>query len=359
MALMIASGLMGLMVAELALRSGGTRGDEWMLANSPELYDVSIFGVDDAGRLGLRPGRVGRFHTLEFQTSVAVNALGLRGPELVPLPAEEDLVVLTVGDSITLAVQVGLEQTFQARLQTALSSKLGRSVHVLNGGVDSHGTWDAQRQLERVAESVPLDAVVLTCFTGNDLQDNCMSRGHHRKGQGHRPPPPALSGFLRRWSYLYSWGLARQAASALATDPERAGRYRDELAIYMENGSLDRWLGCSREALGALARECSRRDLACIVGVAPPSFAVHEERLGPTLELVGLSPEQARVALPGERVVALVPEGMVGLDLLPALLAASERQMYFEFDGHWTAAGHEVVASAYEAAVFDALEQRR
>ena len=167
--LLIVGTVSGILLAEVLLRLLAPAGGAWMVANSPSLYDTRIFYVDDERRLSLRPGAEGTFQTPEFRTTVRINEHGLRGGPVSSGTAKR---VLAVGDSFTLGVQVSEPDTFQARLGAALTEALGEPVEVLNGGVDSHGTYDALKQVERVADAVELDAVVLTFFTGNDLWDD-------------------------------------------------------------------------------------------------------------------------------------------------------------------------------------------
>jgi hypothetical protein len=79
-----------------------------------------------------------------------------------------------VGDSITEARQVPMEETFTARLERGLAAcpdYAGRRVEVLNFGVPGYGTAQELLLLERVWAFEP-DLVLLVFFARNDLFNN-------------------------------------------------------------------------------------------------------------------------------------------------------------------------------------------
>jgi lysophospholipase L1-like esterase len=107
---------------------------------------------------------------IEFQTPIEINAEGLRGPELEPLPAGGRR-VLFLGDSMVAAFEVPYEQTFTALLEPILSERLGAEVQVLNAGVRGYGTDQSYLYYRARARAFRPDLVVLF-HSGNDLEDN-------------------------------------------------------------------------------------------------------------------------------------------------------------------------------------------
>ena len=89
-----------------------------------------------------------------------------------------------------------------------------------------------------------------------------------------------------------------------------------------------------------------------MVAVAPPAFVVDTRRIEATFGVVGLSPADAALDAPGEAVkAALARQGIAHCDLAPALqqAQAAGETVYLTYDGHWTAAGHRVVAETVAA----------
>jgi len=127
-----------------------------------------------------------------------------------------------------------------------------------------------------------------------------------------------------------------------------AHRWQGELSLFHSSGaqSLQRSVRTTERALAELRTVASRLNLPLMVAVAPPAFAVHTERAGPTLSLVGLDPAGADLQAPDRAVLAaLSRQGIRSCDLGPALRSAAEQEaVYLTFDGHWSSAGHRVVA---------------
>lgn len=114
-----------------------------------------------------RPGRWRIDYPPELAYGIAINALGLRGPE-APLETNPGrLRLLVLGDSVTFGFNVEDEETLPVRLEARLRAR-GRAVEVLNGGVGSFTIGDERRYLEeRLLALRP--RVVLLQFCANDV----------------------------------------------------------------------------------------------------------------------------------------------------------------------------------------------
>ena len=93
-----------------------------------------------------------------------------------------------------------------------------------------------------------------------------------------------------------------------------------------------------------------------LVTIAPPSFGVDPARATGTLSAFGLldAGATATVDAPARRLTELLDRlGIAACDLTPALTAAEAagRAPYLRFDGHWSEAGHKVVADAIASCV--------
>ena len=345
--LLAAGTVVALLLLEVVLRLKAPGGAAWMLSSSPALYDTSIFEIGARGDWRLRPGARGFVRTPEFATEVRVSQAGTRGPELTDkLPGE--LRLISVGDSMTLALQVSEEQTFQARIAAALSTP-SRPVEIVNGGVDSHGTQASTRQARRLVEELDGDGILLTFFLGNDLVDNQRrpTRG------GTMPRQPTVSP-LARVSFLWTYVEVLRAARRAAADPGVTSRYRAELSAFTAAGPSAEALRSTRKALRELGELGEELGVPVWVALAPPAFAVHVERAPATMALAELDEAVLDLGGPGRAVADEVPDGVEVVDLGPPLLAAADAPLYFTFDGHWTPAGHQVVGQA----LADFLEPR-
>lgn len=286
-----------------------------------------------------------------------INALGLRGPELSARSEAKRWLVL--GDSFVMALQVPEHETFaevlSARTDTAF----------LNGGVDGYSTWQATSRLAELARPAGVQGAVVVFFLGNDFTDNerhaQMLREAARLPDGVpiiQPDPHPMHRLLASWSRVYGhysvW--ARRRAISAGHDP-MAQQWKRELAYFHRSGARDlqRTLSSTVQALAQLRDTARRLGVPLTVAVAPPAFAVHTERAGPTLSLVGLDPAGADLQAPDRAILgALSRLGIPACDLGPALrTAAADEAVYLTFDGHWSTAGHRVVAETLDGCLRD------
>jgi hypothetical protein len=107
---------------------------------------------------------------IEFSAHVSINSLGLRGPEVAPLPAD-GYRILVMGDSVVAAMEVDYQDTFVALLERQLSMRLGKPVQAINAGVRGYGTDQSflfyQQRLRKLRPNM-----VVFVHSFNDTQDN-------------------------------------------------------------------------------------------------------------------------------------------------------------------------------------------
>jgi len=280
---------------------------------------------------------------------VRINAQGLRGPELEARSEASRWLVL--GDSFVIALQVPERESFPE----LLSQQTGTAF--LNAGVDGYSTWQAATRLAELAPVTGARGAVVVLFLGNDLSDNEHYRQMIREAVHHpegapiiQPDPPLVHQLFGGWSRVYGhysvW--ARRQAIQSGHDPQ-SHRWRGELSLFHRSGAreLQRTLSTTARAVQTLRDTARRLGIPLMVAVAPPAFAVHTERAGPTLSLVGLDPSGADLQAPDRAILKLLErQGVATCDLGPALRGAAESEaVYLTFDGHWNAAGHRVVAA--------------
>jgi hypothetical protein len=368
--LLIGGLLVGLFLGELAARVIRPAGNSDLLFNSPDASPPGLYQRDTALLLVPTPGFQATARSLGYAVPIRINRLGMRGPE--PEAVAEVARWLTIGDSFTFSIQVPEEQTFIGRLSAE------RKEHFWNAGVDGYSTWQALDRYKGLRSSSGSSAVLLLFFLGNDLQDN--ERWPIQKAEMDRPPPAPPAGATRtaggpprppeirqgppplQWwksillknSYLYAhlrvWSRARELATG--RDPS-IQRWGDELSIYTRSGAprLAALIQKSEAPLRALAEEAARNGDQLLVAVAPPAFVVDQRRVEPTFKVVGLDPATATLDAPALAVWELLKRtGISACDLTLALRAGQESAstrgdaMYLTYDGHWTQAGHAVVA---------------
>lgn len=159
---MIAATLAALLAVEVGLRTvGGVFHDR--------------FTMPDPNRgWVLRPGFSG-WMADENTLWVSINRDGLRDRERTLDPADGTLRVAMLGDSYVQGLNVPLEQTLPAQLETSLSQCLAGSsqgAEVINFGVSGYGTAQALLTFRHHAAKYRPQVVMLAFYTGNDIFSN-------------------------------------------------------------------------------------------------------------------------------------------------------------------------------------------
>jgi len=172
LALIAGSALVGLLIAELALRAVG--------------YSVPVWFQPDP-QLGwtLRPGAAGWF-TKEGRAYVRVNSSGRRDRDVLLHKPKDVYRIAVLGDSYSEAMQVVREAAYWALLPERLAAcgfQPGKRIEVLNFGVSGHGTAQQYVMLETRAIRYRPDLVLLQFTNGNDVKDNSFAL----TGENNRP----------------------------------------------------------------------------------------------------------------------------------------------------------------------------
>lgn len=158
---LLVSTAVSLLVAEAALRIAGF--------SNPNFY-----GPDPERGWGLRPGAHGRW-TKEGDAEVRINGDGLRDDEHPIAKPAGELRIAVLGDSCVEALQVPVEKTFGALLETELArcpAVAGRKVETLNFGVSGYGTAQELLTLRHRVWKYDPDLVLLAFYSGNDVRNN-------------------------------------------------------------------------------------------------------------------------------------------------------------------------------------------
>ncbi|HVS19293.1 MAG TPA: SGNH/GDSL hydrolase family protein [Planctomycetota bacterium] len=160
------------------------------------LYDSSPYAEDPTGVLPHvhRPDFRGRWDSTWYET----NSRGWRGPEAPQAKPEGEFRIVALGDSCTFGKGVLEAETWPRVLEAELSRDLpeGRSVRVVNLGVNGYATRDYVRVFETVGAALQPDLVILG-YNINDFPNPVRSADNqvfHAAGDR-----GTLRARLRRW----------------------------------------------------------------------------------------------------------------------------------------------------------------
>ena len=111
-----------------------------------------------------------------------VNSQGFRGPELAP-PGESTR-VLVYGDSFIHGEFSRTEDTFTEQLRGRLARKMGKSVEVVNAGVEGYGPDQELRRMENELPVLQPNLVIVAIYAGNDFGDPIRDKLYRLSSDG-------------------------------------------------------------------------------------------------------------------------------------------------------------------------------
>jgi lysophospholipase L1-like esterase len=314
-----------------------------------------LFTPDASIGYRLKPGAAARFTTADFDTRITINQAGVRDREVGPkAPGERRIVVL--GDSLVMAVQVPLEQTFTAQLERRLNRGAGThgSYRVINAGVQGYGPVEEYLFHRDVTSALRPDIVILGLYPGNDAVEAASAAGRLRDA-GERREATRLSAMDR-----FTQWRRRQIRRSIVLQVARlrvmtlAGRlgWRPEidppLRTYLADAppEIERGLSVTRDAVSRLAALTASEEARLVVVLLPARFQIDDGDYGRLKEIVARSGK----VLVRDLATARFKAALAGLDVpvfdaLPELReAARESDVYMQSTAHFTPFGHQALA---------------
>jgi hypothetical protein len=358
-----------------------------VLEASLRLFGPWLPGSYDTGAYLVRQQELGHFHVpsfdgwtkaREFTTHVQISPLGLRDRRAAYDKPPGTFRIVLLGDSFVEAVQVQQWEGVAERLEAELNRGSPRPVEVINAGVAAYGTGQELLLLEQEAYKYQPDLVLVLFFVGNDvannnyrleLWDNSLKlalkpyfdldrQGSLRLIPG--PPPAPRTGVaqaLRDCCLLYNvieTGVFNKLEQNYNTEQlDAIGGVRAPLRGLYEVEPQDEWDRAWRisEALLARLRDRSTElGAPLVIAGAPEWRTLAPEEWRREVASPRLDRGQLKIEAPTDRLGTIANGlGVPYVDLLPAFQAAAAAAAgpyYYDFDKHWTAAGHAVAARA-------------
>jgi lysophospholipase L1-like esterase len=345
--LLTVSAVVTLLIAELAVRL--VRPQAAFIV-SPGLYEN-----DPPRGYRLTPGFRGRMtNRVEYDTEVAINRMGLRGYEAQPLTGTARILVL--GDSFAFGVGAEQEESYPARLEEILR-KRGARVQVLNAGTPGYSVPDAVTWFQAHGKALDPDVVLLTVFTGNDLQDAAPGGPRIVVKDGHLVPAgkkrrPVALWFNQRshlFSLLKSSPLARPVRRLLGR-PEAFEDWviRTEMDLYATDSPSElatQGAAVTERAVSDLVRSAGRARVAAVI--VPSLLQVDSALWQATLGHLGLDSSKYDPDRTTRIFQAMFErQGVPVLDLSSPFREAIARRekVYLPIDRHLTTQGYRRMA---------------
>ena len=311
-----------------------------------------LFMTDRSIGYRLRPGARTRFATTEFETDIAINGSGVRDDAEIGPKAPRERRIVILGDSIVLAVQVPLRQTFCKRLEDRLNARGdGYRYRVIDAGVQGYGPVEDVLFYEAVAARLQPDIVLLVLYVGNDAEE--AARSAFRLVPGSAPASDAaqasvsspLRRIVRRSMVLQT---VRLRVVSVTNRFSRLAPPEPPLQTFAASPAprIARGLEVTRSAVARLDDDVRRSNARLGVVLMPARLQVDDGDYGRLRDIVrDAGGAMVRDAATARFSDALAPLDVPRLDLLPVMRAALPGpDLFFQQTAHLTPHGHDIVA---------------
>lgn len=331
----------------------------------------------------------------ECNVYVEINSLGLRNAE-ISYEAEGGLGrILVLGDSMTAAMQVPLQDTFEA----VLGRKLNEGIDVgewdvINGGINAFGTDNELIFYRLEGKKYDPNIVLLAVYLANDVYNNSRTLEISRGGSDHKPyfelggdgqlilhnfpvesldtVPIKIGSFLKKHFQLPRFvaqvlALRGQVPAAIAPLVELVGGARG-----VEAGASEGSESRLRHDICAEEYSIQVEEAWQITKALIERLRVEVQESGAEFAVVML-PASPQITVPRdgepwycdkanqELAGFLEDQGIPYLDLLPSFRQhemVSADPLYFERDFHMNSAGHKIAGEMiYEFLLEDVIQR--
>jgi lysophospholipase L1-like esterase len=343
-----------ILVAEFGLLEAGLRIEGGSEA-TPAFQ--ALFLQDPRVGYRLKPGARTRYTTVEFSTDIAINGQGVRDNVDIGPKAPNERRVVVLGDSLTFAIQVPLEQTFCKLLEAKLSRADPAHVwRVINAGVQGYGAVQEWLFYRHVVSKFQPDLVLVASSVVNAPLEAGKRSWLDAEGQPASDARAQATTLARR---LVRSTMVLQLVNLRYNQLKshfQGPVHEPPLATYLENPPpvVQSGLEVAHDAVAKIAAKAAEDGARTAILLMPTRFQTDDadyKNLDEAVRLAGGT--MVRNAGTERFRQAFAPIGVPMLDVLPPLLAQPHRaDLFFQQNVHFTPRGHEVAAEA----IFQFLE---
>lgn len=311
----------------------------------------------------LVPDSYAEFQQRDFSYIQRVNKHGFRGKEFLFEKPPGSYRIIMLGDSFTMGKGVEDDQTFSAILEESLRSgtaQCGRTVEVLNGGVDSYAPILGLLYLTNELYALKPDMVVYNLDMSDLVQEAAYRKEGVRGPDGQiiavpqHARPDSLMKKVRIWTerHLFFTRIVLLYANRILGYREMTVRdvvnlANAEVVAHTLTGDIDRreqWRDIF-DSLTRMKHYCEKHGIKFVLVVYPWAHQISDTEWMP-----GRSSFMPKDAKPSDASIKTIYEmakanGIELLDVTPTFKAYSGTEpLYFSYDMHWTPTGHRVMA---------------
>jgi len=316
----------------------------------------------------LLPNSYAELRQRDFAYLQRVNNLGLRGADTTLEKPAGTIRVLMLGDSFTMGKGVEDDETFSALLERSLQRAMdtcgGPRVEVLNAGIDSYAPILSYLHLKSELLQLGADVVVLNLDNSDLVQETVYRRDAVFDPDGEPLAVPSLGQDslyerIRSWTernLFFTRILLVYANRAFSHGSLTVRQVVNELGrehfAHTLEGDVDRteeWQNVF-DSLGRIRELTTAAGMDLVLTTYPWGHQVNEDEWVPgRFAFMKEGERTTTTSVETLRAFGAAQEIEV-LELHPAFKAyAGPEKLYFDYDPHWTEAGHRVMAAGLEA----------
>lgn len=315
-----------------------------------------------------KPNASGRYKTTEFDTDYNINSLGLRDKEYSATKPANTFRILMVGDSFTEGDGVLSHETFSKKLEERLQTHGDEmNYEVINAGVGSYSSLLQYLYLKNYGLQLQPDMVILN-FDLSDVYDDInyttlarfdehgipVGVSPSKQAQGMLKGPLAgVKDWVKNNFQLYNFiriritpQLEMMKREGDFTGDIRYDKYALLRASYVDADSnwalTHKYLLLTRDLLKA-------NNVDFWMTVYPYGLQIHPQEWKSGREYWQFAQDTVYSTWPQEAVASWAESnGIYCINMCPDFKEKSKSvfPLYLDNNGHWVAAGHQVVADA-------------
>ncbi len=350
--LMAASVVFSLFIAEVLFS---------VLGASTLQHDSSSYRrADEVFHHGFIPNSSGVFRSAEWDVSYSINSLGFRDIEYGAVKPQNTFRILMVGDSYTEGYGVESADSFPKQLESMLNNgSAGKKYEVISAGVGSYSPILEYLLLKYRGIQLNPDLVILNFDWSDPFDDYDYSRfavrnnadviAVKRQPQENKSLFANLRNFMSKRSYIYQFFAQKFAATTSPIVP--GDREKDRLIFLRDNltdSDYDALFGNSAPYLVKIKDMLKQQNISFVIHTYPYAVQVSTEAWKSGRQTFFFSGDTLSPAKPFSVVEEFGRENNITVisSYSHFKAAQSPEQLYFDYDGHFTPAGHRLAARA-------------
>ncbi len=335
---------------------------------------------DDILHHKFKPNASGRYKTNEFDTDYNINSLGLRDKEYSVRKPDNTFRILMLGDSYTEGDGVHSHETFSKLLEDQLQTRTGpMKYEVINAGVGSYSPLLEYIYLKHYGLQLEPDLVILN-FDLSDVYDDYVYTKTARFDENGIPlgvspsgepeglltgPFAAIKDWFKHNVRLYNFIRIRitpQLEMAKRQGDFNGDIFRDKYAMLRETyvDSSKNW-ELTHKYLLLIRDELRRRGIDFWMTVYPYGLQVHPNEWKSGREYWQFRQDTVYSTWPQDQLEQWATgNGIKAINMCSDFRERSKTvfPLFLDNNGHWVAAGHEVVAEVLYRNVEQFLSER-